>query len=331
MRGVYRHSPSESIACGLAVLFFAAVLALLLALAWTYEPVQSPWGLSALVVCVFGSMLILSLWGLLARLLGRLEIDDGLIVRSGPFSTESVCLSSLTAIHWRGYSVILVSPGGRLRIPLDLIERCDVLEFVRCVRKAIPLEQQSGWEWFFCWNIVPLLRCKSLPGPGEVAIKRHRWDVIFAIALIPGTAAAWFISHVTQQPRMVLIPLFLLPVWLPVRWSTPRHGMIVRSSTDNSNGERPFMLFMVSVLPLTFAGIIAHKLYGDLVPFLNSVLVGGALLLLAAMLAIGTREDRRLQARRQSEQAELVARYDWITGWPHEIDFERRTNLEASS
>jgi hypothetical protein len=324
MRGVYRHSRSECIACGICVVFFAALLALLLALAWKVDSVRSPWGLSALLVCVVGSMLVLSLWGLLECLLARLEIDDDLIVRADLFCTRSVCLSGLTAVRWRLRSVVLISPAGHLRIPLDLIERHQILEFVRRLRNAVPIEQQTGWEWFFQCSVLHMIRCQLLPGPGEFVATRRRWNVIFAIALIPAAAVGWFSWHVTRQPRLLLIPLSLLPFWLLVWRSTPRRGMIVRSSLDKVHGSRAFLIQWLCIFLLACTGMVVNAVYEDSIQGLNAVLIAGSILLMALLLLAAHQQDRKTQTCRQRKHAELVAQYDWITGWPHEIDFERK-------
>ncbi len=331
MRRVYRQSRSEGIVCGLSVVLFALVFALLLVVAWSDESVRSPWALTGLAVCVPGTMFVISLWGLVASVRGRLEIDDDLIVQTGAFSTRSVCLSGLTAIHWMPRSVTLVGAAGRMRIWLNFAARHDHLELVRCIRNALPTDKQTGWEWFFCRSIVPLLRCKLLPGPGDVVIKRRRWDVIFAIALVLAAAVAWFSWHVTGQARLFVIPLFLLPIWLPVRWSTPRRGMIVRSSANKDDGSRTFLIQWLCAFLLAGTGMVVNAVYADSVQGLNVVLIAGSILLMALLLLAAHQQDRRMQSHREREHAEVVAQCDWITDWPHEIEFERERGVDEST
>jgi hypothetical protein len=308
-----------------SVVLVIALLAAHLAIGPLVTPSAKEAVLFELVGIVFwGAMLVVMLVEFRRVSTHRLEIAVDAITVFAASGTKRVRFQDVTSLNWRPNTIRLHGKGTNMGLNLGQYEPLARFDLLRRLRNGVPIDRQSGWEGFFCWSVLPLLRCKSVPGPGEFVTTRRRWDVIFAIAMIPALAVAWFTWHVTRQPRMLLIPLFLLPVWLPVRWSTPRRGMVVRSATDKASHDLPFLLGMASVFPLTFAGIIVHKLYGETVPGVNTGILIGALLLLAAMFAMANRQDRRMKAQRQHEQAKLVAQYDWITGWPHDIDFERR-------
>ena len=329
---VLEYSPSTRLESRFTVVLLAALLAMHVAMG----PFAVPTAREAMNFVVVGVVF----WGALLTLMiaerrrvlrHHLEIDENGMTFHGERKTPRVNFKDVQRIAWLPNEAHLALAGGNRWINVAKYPEQFRLELLRRIRNGVPLDHQTGWESAFRRTVLPLLLCKLRPDHGELVVTRRRWDAIFGAALLPASAIGLFNWYVLEQVRMCFLPALLVALWLLMRRSTPRRGEIAPAFVDAPRGDLRGLLLVAGLLLLPFLGIAVHALLGEPVPGLTTALLFAALMMFPVLFYLGLRHEKNNTVRLEQQQAELLTQFDWITGWPHEIDFERERGADESA
>jgi hypothetical protein len=214
---------------------------------------------TAFFICgLWGFMSCLMVWLLLVYKRESLHILEEKIIQQGVIRSKTVELREITVLHWKcapsGGSVILCSPSNTIKISLGNFEPEQRQSLIRFFRLITPGEIQRDWKPF-CHKIAVPMRVESLDlplKPDEVLLTRRRWNKFFLICFLVLTILCVAIKWLLQNPRALLVPVGLVPVWLLMRFVTPRKGM--RSKTLSSEGKEflPFLIWFAVAIGGTY-------------------------------------------------------------------------------
>lgn len=65
---------------------------------------------------------------------------------------------------------------------------------------------------------------------GKVFLTRHRWNAYFLPLFLAAAVIGVIRVYQTGQLRFALLPIATIPIWLTIRWTTPREGMWASSA-----------------------------------------------------------------------------------------------------
>ncbi|MCA9020042.1 MAG: hypothetical protein KDA74_07875, partial [Planctomycetaceae bacterium] len=174
----------------------------------------------------------------------------------------------------------IASPSGgiklktltkKIRIYLKNFPCEDRLRIVEYIRAQIPEPDQEGWD-LFCHRVaMPLRRYdpQALPVPDndEVLLTRKRWDRLLIpwilLFTVGGILAAWKFN----LPHLLSAPLLPMILWLSMRYSTPKQGMVSQKlSADKETSS--FLIFSGGML-IVYLTILVGLKFIEL-PFLDN-------------------------------------------------------------
>ncbi|QDT80276.1 hypothetical protein Mal35_37470 [Gimesia maris] len=155
----------------------------------------------------------------------------------------------------------LQSLTEKITIHLDNFPCEDKLWIVEYLRTQIPASAQEGWD-LFCHRVaLPLRRYdpQALPVPDndEVLLTRKRWNRLLLpwilLFTVGGVLAAWKFN----LPRLLSAPLLPIIIWLSMRYSTPKQGMVSRKlkADKESNSYLTFLGGMFAAYMILMIGL----------------------------------------------------------------------------
>lgn len=243
----------------------------------------------------------LSLWCLVASYRETLTIRAGRIFHRGVVRATGLDLGDVTAARWRwpGAGLVLRTDAARLTLRFHNYEPGDADRLIHHLRSALRPEVQIDWN-LFAYKVVYHER-RTKPGPGEILLRRERWDRYF-VPWLAGSAlaglAGWWI---TGQTSNLALPVPTLVILLLARFSTPAEGEIVSvsGSTDPDSSRLVWFLSLWGAAAL--AGLWALRAQAE-------VVLGAWGVLMFAVLVIELGLHDRRQKRREREAADLAAK-----------------------
>lgn len=267
---------------------------------------------------LWSTMAGLSVLPLLACWRETLTVENGKAIQQGVIGRREIDLRDVCDARWRPASngrITLRSLKEELTIHLEDFEPNERLWLIRYCRNALPDSVQQEWD-LFCYRIaIPLRKHDSKgsrsPGPGEVKLTRRRWDwfllPLVAFTAVYGVVACWKL----QQPRMLIAPLPAVMLWLILRFSTPKQG-IVSERISSQPEQKRFLIFVVWWLGVLIVGLVVFKLVN--LPMPHSVVLGtiATVFFLGGLVWQARRCDRERQKR--DREAAKVATQQWDDG-----------------
>ncbi len=184
-------------------------------------------------VALFGFMLLLSLYMILAYYVERVTVDGSTVCVRSVFQNHRFDRSEIQTIRWKiwpnGGAIRLRVFGRVTRLDLHGFARDDRLRIIRIVRALLPAASQEGWE-MFCHKIALPLRDRKPADPRldesirTVLITRRRYDrllVVLGSASVVVSVGAWFLFGIWQS---FVLPLLVVIGWLLLRFNVPKNG-----------------------------------------------------------------------------------------------------------
>jgi hypothetical protein len=256
----------------------------------------------------------ISLWLVLAYWRGELRIRGTRLVSRGVIQYREIDLTQVTNARWQpggreGGRIVLLDGSARIAIDFENYEIEERAIIVQYLRSLIEPEVQTGWNLFAYKTALLEPRSVRLkPGPGDVLIRRQRWDLYLAPSLVVAALGGIISWRILGQPGFLAAPLFPLAAWALMRATTPAEGMIAKelSSMIKSDEER-FLPFLLLWFFAGFAGVITHGVFRPGQKDLDAFTIAGGSIWFAILLFEAWRTDCR-QRRRDREAADLAAK-----------------------
>lgn len=260
----------------------------------------------------------ISLWMVLSYYFDSLTIQGSKVIEQGVLLRKELDLERIRMLRW------IASPSGVIKLK-SLTEKTtiylenfpleDRLSIVEYLRAQIPEPDQEGWD-LFCHRVaMPLRRYdpQALPVPDndEVLLTRKRWDRLLLpwilLFTVGGVLAAWKFN----LPRLLSAPLLPTALWLFLRFSTPKKGMVSRKISADK--ELRSLLFFTGGMLLTYLAILVGLKFIDS-PLLDNNIFMACLTLIgmAAMLWKCHRLDKS-QYKKQLEASKVSVK-EWEAG-----------------
>lgn len=219
----------------LCLCFFVAIGAASVVGMWVGAPADRRIYAVAMFAIFWGAWAALATWMLLAYWLERLEIRGESIFFQGVVGMRELSLAHVTAARWRvgqDGRVVLRSLAGKLVIHFGNFERAERLWLIRYLRGKLPESVQHDWG-LFCHKVaLPLqehdAQIDRPPADGEVAITRRRWDWYFVPSIVISAGIGIVLYSRLGQPRFLPVSALLTFLWLFLRYTTPKKGLVTK-------------------------------------------------------------------------------------------------------
>lgn len=209
----------------------------------------------------WGAWASLSLWMLLISVRMRLHIEQGRIIRQGVMTSAEIDLPNIGAARWRISNkggITLIASTCRLIIDFDVFEPVERLWLIRFFRTQLPKTAQKRWGPFCQAMALPLRdRLSATTRPltvDRIAITRRRWDWYFVPSILLCSAFGVVLYWRLRNPETLVQPLVLVPLWLCLRFTTPRQGLIC-GRIEAEPGAKRFFILVFLWLACGIAGI----------------------------------------------------------------------------
>ncbi|QDT43708.1 hypothetical protein Pan241w_38100 [Gimesia alba] len=224
-----------------------------------------------------------SLWMLLAYKYESLTIREETVIQQGVLFSKELDLSRIKQVRWKliqGGGITLLSLTDKMKIYLDNFEREERLWLIHYFQHRLSESVQEGWE-LFCHRIaVPLQEYNpdvvQTPAPDEVLLTRKRWDWYLIPTILIFTVGATLATWKFQLPNLLVGPVIPLVLWLMLRYSTPKRGMVSKRISSQtylksmlifeawwlSVGLIGYGLFQLIVLPAPWNLVAGYSLAG---------------------------------------------------------------------
>ncbi len=215
--------------------------------------------LAIISTSISGLFTVSSLWLILSYFYATLIYDGFKIIFRGVLLRKELDLERVRQLRWIGGGagiIKLKTLTEKGTIYLDNFAYEDRLWIVERLRNQAPESHQEGWD-LFCHRIaMPLRRYDPqtihVPDKDEVLLTRKRWDWLLLpfilLTVVFGLVAAWKFG----LPRMLTAPVLPTALWLFLRYSTPRKGMVARklSADPEQNSQLAFFGWFLLVYML---------------------------------------------------------------------------------
>lgn len=197
-------------------------------------------------VALFGFMLLLSLYMIMAYYVERVTVDGSTICVRSVFQDRRFDRSEIQTVRWKiwpnGGAIRLRVFGRVTRLDLHGFARDDRLRIIRIVRALVPAANQEGWE-MFCHKIALPLR-DGKPAALRVddsirtlLVTRKRYDRLFAILVPLCVVVAAGLWWLLEEWQTFLLPLGAVGFWLLLRFGTPKAGRQYATVTSHPAGR----------------------------------------------------------------------------------------------
>ncbi|QEG17946.1 hypothetical protein GmarT_38300 [Gimesia maris] len=272
-----------------------------------------------------------SVWMILAYYFASLTIQGNKLIEQGVLLRKELDLESIRQLRW------ITSPSGMIKLK-SLTEKITIhLENFPCeeqiwimeyLRAQIPEPDQEGWD-LFCHRVaMPLRRYdpQALPVPDndQVLLTRKRWDWLLLPWILLFSVGGVLATLKFNQPHLLSAPLSPTALWLFLRFSTPKEGMV--SKVINANKELRSFLFFTGGMLLTYLTILVGLKFIDS-PLLDNNIFMACLTLIgmAAMLWKCHRLDKN-QYKKQLEASKASVE-EWEAGSSPQITDRKESRL----
>ena len=273
----------------------------------------------------FGVFVILSLWMILAYYRQRLEVRGEAITHRGVLSTRQCELFEVVRLEWKVLPtrIVLHLSASRVKIELGNFAQERQLTLIRYFRSSLPEPIQDHWPEFCLKVALPLRDGKKEESPdrelkeGEVRVTRRRRDLLFLPGLLLVTPVAIYSAWRFNNPLALLAPVFLLLLWLWIRYATPKEGMIERVSGLAADAEEKRVgRWMLSWCVAALASGVLLVIFQDRLPHSTLVAVFIYLFWFPVFMFLVFKLDRLRKARekRTTEAEAPAAMEQWERG-----------------
>lgn len=268
---------------------------------------------AVLIFSAIGAILPgLCIWLILVSKLTSITIRKGTVILQSVFSRKELELSNITQARWK-----LISQGAlRLETPtesgtLGLINLTsnERLWLIQYFRNRLPESIQQNWDLFCLKIALPLREPKPEanrdPGPDEILVTRKRYDrlgiplIIFSIICVALTA--WYF----RSPQYLVFPLILIGLWLLLRFSVPKEGMV----SSRISADKEYMQTLFFLAWWIGAGLFGFSAFvlADLPPSFPSGVGWCMTILWTSVGCWKVHQSNRVQHNRDLEKAKAAA------------------------
>lgn len=245
--------------------------------AW-FHAVRDRWMLMAFFILFWGFFATLAAWLLLACRREYLKITHDRITHQGVIRQKGICFADVEAAIWRSQpqhgKVLLRTSASKVNIHLENFTPEDRLRIIELLRAELPEVVQTNWE-LFCHRVAVPLREKVRqpvrePKKDEILITRRRWDWLFLPIIVLTLVFGLVMWLAFEQPRMLVAPVAPVGLWLFLRITTPKSGLIAKRLSITPERSRLLwislcfvVLFLATAFfDVTVAMVFAFVLFG---------------------------------------------------------------------
>ncbi len=296
--------------CLAAFLGWAALGA---AVAWHEPGVKGRAALAAAVVAFPLAMAGLSGWLILYYRRAALTIRGDRVVAHGVGKMQEVDLARVAGARWRlglnEGNLVLTDGRAKVSIEFGSYEDAERDRMVRHFRSSLAPGVQEGWN-LFAYRITDgrPRPARTVPGPGEILIRRDRWDRLLLPMVAAATLAGVAAWRMTGLPGLLALPALPVALWLLLRYSTPAEGMVARKlSTPEDPETARFFGFLLLWGVAGVGGLATLEAWWGRLSHPTATLALLGVAWFGGLLYEGGKVDRR-QARRARELADLAAK-----------------------
>jgi hypothetical protein len=198
-----------------------------------FKSEQAAAGMGALGVCLYGIMLLASLYTWAAYHVERLTVDGTRISFMTVGRSYNIDAADVQTLSWQtplSRAIALHTSSGKAKLELTNYERPARLQVIRALRDLVPEERREHWGEF-CHRVALPLRdgvpslSRANPSLPLATLTRRRYDRLFVVA-VPAVAAIGVVLGVAYGLwQLLAMPLVLMAFWLLLRTSIPREGV----------------------------------------------------------------------------------------------------------
>ncbi len=269
-------------------------------------------------LCYWGFCAGLSLWVLVGYYRESLEFRDGHVIQQGVIGRKEIYLADVADVHWtviRSGRITLRTVTEKLRIYLDNFEPIERLWLIRHIENGLPKSVQRDWD-LFCYKIAIPLRERDIqanrpPGPDEVTLTRRRLDWYFVPFTILCGVMGFVFSWEFQQPRLLAAPLMPAFLWILLRFTIPRQGLVSKR-IGSEPGQTRFLLFYLWWTGIAIVGFLLFALFEPRQPLALALVLVGVVLWFGGIILRAFRFDR--ERKQRDREAAKVAVQQWNDG-----------------
>jgi hypothetical protein len=194
---------------------------------------------------------------------------------------------------------------------LENFEIEDRLSIIEYLRRYVPKDVQHGWERFCYLRALPLRKHKDYDAgqelePGQVRLTRRRWDWYFVPAIVVFAGLGVLLYLLFDQPRSLAAPVAPAALWLLMRFTTPKQGLVSETiRRDSKQGEfASAVIWCFASYFVAIAAMVACKL-ANVPTWLDLTIT--ILVALGCLIVVSSKLFRMDQRRKQREQEGIPA------------------------
>ncbi|MGB7947874.1 MAG: hypothetical protein WCH75_09355 [Candidatus Binatia bacterium] len=270
---------------------------------------------------LFGLMLMLCALSIAAHYSTSMTVDGSTIQVRSLRQNENFDADFVEELRWHQFRRLrLRLPFGIVKLDLRTFSPGDRLSIIRILRRSIPRDKQIGWDEY-CHHIALPLRNRQLAtivqtpdlpdlhdDKTRVLITRARYDRPAWFILPFSVIASVFIWRAYAFPAALVIPLFLLVIWIVLRSDIPKQGRYSENLLSRHHGW-PFLVGVFSV-PLILVLMSVLRVFGyspdeSTVAVLPIAIPGMALMIYACI-----KKDNQRKVRDAQQLAVSVKRWE---------------------
>jgi hypothetical protein len=206
-------------------------------------------------------------WDYISVGCSAISINDARLVLTNPLRRDEIDFNELVSARWLVLhpGIELCAADRRLKIYFASYEQSQPWTMIDLLRERIPDARQRDWP-LFCHRIALPMRVGNSNRPlrpGEVLLSRRRWDWIFGVSTIVFAIAGFVAWAMVREIRFLVIPAFLLLVWLPMRRTTPKTGLIFEPGRKSPVSVWPWLAIVLASVPTLWLGKAVGSVLGD--------------------------------------------------------------------
>jgi hypothetical protein len=225
---------------------------------------------------VFGTMLLISIYLLVAYYVEQFKIDGTKMLVRTVLRNREFDVSQLQRLRWKnrpiGGGIQFRLPGRAVNLALHDYANDDRLRIIRALHAQVPTQIQDNWP-SFCQQIALPLRdgfvssLRFAPGARFYTITRRRYDRMVAICFPLSLVVALAVWMWRDLPQLTALPVLVVAMWLLLRFSVPREG---QSSVQTTSANRCYLIFGGS-WSVALVAMLAFGLSGEAESFSTAI------------------------------------------------------------